>query len=186
MGSEPNEPRRHSKFLAYVLRHAPETIGLPLERGGWVDVEALLDGCASAGHPFERGTLERVVAENDKQRFAFSADGLRIRANQGHSVDVELELPAREPPELLYHGTARRFLERIRAEGLTRQSRQHVHLSVDRETAITVGRRHGRPVVLTVDALRMHREGYVFHLSDNGVWLVDSIPTAYFEIPACT
>jgi len=124
-----------------------------------------------------------VVATNDKRRFSFSDDGLRIRANQGHSVEVDLKLQARQPPELLYHGTVARFVESIRGQGLVRGSRLHVHLSPDEETARRVGRRRGRPVILVVEAGRMHRDGHPFFLSANGVWLTDAVPPEYLRFP---
>jgi putative RNA 2'-phosphotransferase len=165
-----------SKFLSKVLRHAPGSVGLRLDEAGWAEVEELLAAAARAGVALDRPTLERVVGENDKQRFAFSADGRRIRASQGHSVEVELGLEPREPPETLYHGTAEHNLESIRREGLRPGRRTHVHLSADPDTAVAVGRRHGRPVVLRVAAGRMHRAGHAFYRSDNGVWLTGAVP----------
>jgi len=168
-----------SKFLSYVLRHAPETIGLRLDANGWADVAELLAKAKKAGKRFDLDTLREVVAENDKQRFTLSEDGRRIRAAQGHSVAVDLGLAASEPPALLYHGTASRNLDAIFAEGLKPGRRQQVHLSLDRETALKVGQRHGKPTVLTVDAGRMHRDGYSFVRADNGVWLTDHVPAGY-------
>jgi putative RNA 2'-phosphotransferase len=165
-----------SKFLSKVLRHAPESVGLRLDEAGWAEVDALLAAAARAGVALDRSTLERVVRENDKGRFALSDDGRRIRASQGHSVPVELGLEPREPPEVLYHGTAERNLESIRREGLRPGRRTHVHLSADEATALAVGRRHGRPVVLRVAAGRMHRAGHAFYRSDNGVWLTAAVP----------
>ena len=170
---------RTSKFLSLVLRHDPGKIGLRLDDAGWAGVDALLSAAASAGVRIDRPTLERVVAENDKKRFAFSEDGKRIRASQGHSVDVDLGLQPRTPPELLYHGTATRFVDSIREQGLRSASRTHVHLSADEATAISVGQRHGRPVVLTIAAGRMHRDGHAFYRSDNGVWLTNAVPAQY-------
>lgn len=170
---------RASKFLSLVLRHDPGRIGLALDAAGWAEVEALLEAARGAGVRLDRATLERVVAENDKQRFAFSEDRTRIRASQGHSVKVELGLEPREPPEVLFHGTATRFLLSIRKEGLRPGSRTHVHLSADRETAVKVGSRHGVPVVLVVQAGRMHREGHAFLRSENGVWLCEAVPAKY-------
>lgn len=174
---------RTSKFLSKVLRHAPESVGLRLDQAGWTDVEALLDAARRAGVPLDRATLDRVVAENDKQRFAFSPDGRRIRASQGHSVRVELGLEAVEPPEVLFHGTAETNLASILREGLRPGRRTHVHLSADEQTAVAVGRRHGQPVVLRVPAGRMHRDGHAFYRSDNGVWLTDHVPAARLERP---
>ena len=170
---------RTSRFLSRVLRHQPDLAGLTLGRGGWVPVDKLLRGMKRAGHGLTRAELGRIVAENDKQRFTFSEDGRRIRAAQGHSVPVDLELPALHPPAGLFHGTTRARLDAIWADGVRPGRRVHVHLSGDRETAIRVGRRHGRPVVLRVAPGRMHADGYVFWRADNGVWLTDCVPPAY-------
>ena len=174
---------RISKFLSLVLRHRPETIGITLAPDGWVDVDELLEACRAHGRAISRRVLHEVVATNDKRRFSFSPDGRQIRANQGHSVEVELGLEPVEPPELLYHGTVARFLGSIRARGLVRGSRQHVHLSADRQTAQRVGQRRGRPVVLVVEAARMHGDGHRFYLSENGVWLVEAVPADYLRFP---
>ncbi|MCF3932674.1 RNA 2'-phosphotransferase [Acuticoccus sp. M5D2P5] len=168
-----------SKFLSYVLRHAPETIGLKLDASGWADVAELLAKAKKAGKRLDLDTLRTVVAENDKQRFALSDDGRRIRAAQGHSVAVDLGHTASEPPPLLYHGTASRNLDAIFAEGLKPGRRQQVHLSLDPDTARRVGERHGKPTVLTVDAGRMHADGFQFVRADNGVWLTDHVPPGY-------
>jgi putative RNA 2'-phosphotransferase len=172
---------RVSKFLSLVLRHDPGHIGLRLDEAGWADVDELLAGAAGAGVRFDRATLERVVAENDKKRFSLSPDGTRIRASQGHSVNVALGLEPRTPPERLYHGTASRFVESIRESGLHSAARTHVHLSADEATARNVGQRHGKPVVLTIAAGRMHRDGRLFFRSENGVWLTDAVPVEYIE-----
>ena len=148
-----------SKFLSFVLRHNPQAIGIVLDAEGWVAVDELLAAAARHGQTVTREQLAEVVATNDKKRFSFSPDGQLIRANQGHSVEVDLGLVAVEPPELLYHGTVERFLDSIREKGLLRGKRHHVHLSADRETAARVGQRRGRPVVLVVEAERMHRAG---------------------------
>ena len=174
---------RLSKFLSLVLRHEPERIGVTLDANGWVAVDELLAAAARAGNPITRERLDEVVATNDKKRFAFSPDGSLIRASQGHSVEVDLGLTPAVPPELLFHGTATRFIDSIRAEGLRSQSRQHVHLSPDEETAVKVGQRHGKPVVLFVKAGAMHRDGHVFYRSENGVWLTAAVPPGYLEIP---
>lgn len=173
-----------SRFLSKVLRHAPESVGLRLDEAGWVDVDALLAAAARAGRTLDRATLDRVVGENDKQRFALSPDGRRIRASQGHSVNVRLGLVPQTPPEVLYHGTADRNRQSIRDGGLRPGRRTHVHLSADEETAVAVGRRHGRPVVLRVLAGRMHAAGHAFYRSDNGVWLTDAVPPEHLEFPA--
>jgi putative RNA 2'-phosphotransferase len=174
---------RTSKFLSKVLRHAPESVGLRLDDAGWVDVDDLLAAAERAGVPLDRPTLERVVAENDKQRFALSADGVRIRASQGHSVPVELGLAPVVPPEVLFHGTADRNLDSIRAQGLVPGRRTHVHLSADEATAVNVGRRHGRPVVLRIQSGGMHCAGYPFFRSDNGVWLTSAVPPGHIHFP---
>ena len=171
-----------SKFLSYVLRHHPDAIGLELDEGGWVSVDELLAAWRRHKHPISREELEEVVATNDKKRFSLSPDRRRIRANQGHSVPVDLGLAPLEPPELLYHGTVQRVLDSIRRQGLLRGQRHHVHLSGDPETARRVGRRRGRPVVLVVEAGRMHREGAKFYRSANRVWLTESVPPEYLRL----
>jgi len=170
-----------SKLLSYILRHRPDSIGLALDAQGWTDVDALLAALRAHGKAIDRDLLERVVAGNDKQRFAFSADRLRIRASQGHSVAIDLGLSPAQPPDLLYHGTASRFLKAIKASGLRPGARRHVHLSADSETARRVGARHGFPAVLRVDARRMREDGVVFYVSDNGVWLTAAIPPRYLS-----
>ena len=170
-----------SKFLSFVLRHNPQAIGITLDAEGWVPVDELLAAAARDGQSISREQLEEVVATNDKKRFAFSFDRSLIRANQGHSVEVDLGLAAVEPPELLYHGTVDRFLDSIRAKGLVRGNRQHVHMSADRETAARVGQRRGRPVVLVVESGRMHRAGHRFYRSENGVWLTEAVPIEYLR-----
>ena len=170
-----------SKFLSLVLRHSPQTIGLQLDSAGWVQTDELLACLARSGRRMSLAQLQAVVAGNNKQRFAFSEDGSRIRANQGHSIKVELELKPQQPPAQLYHGTATRFLDAIFQQGLTRQNRHHVHLSASVETASTVGRRHGKLALLTVDAARMAADGHVFYCSDNGVWLTDAVPVGYLS-----
>jgi putative RNA 2'-phosphotransferase len=169
--------------MSLVLRHEPAKFGVELDSGGWVRVDDLLAAAGRAGVPLDDESLRRVVAENDKKRFVLSEDGARIRASQGHSVEVDLGLEPVEPPALLFHGTATRFLDSIRQGGLIPGSRQHVHLSADEATATTVGARHGRPAVLRVDAARMHAEGHRFYLSANGVWLTATIPPGYLTIP---
>ncbi|MFF3092183.1 RNA 2'-phosphotransferase [Streptomyces cyaneofuscatus] len=166
-----------SKYLSTHLRHEPERIGITLDDNGWVGVETLLGAAARHGFAITRAELDHVVAANDKRRF--TVDGDRIRANQGHTVTVDLDLPPAEPPAYLYHGTVARVLGVIRAEGLRPMARHHVHLSPDRETATRVGARRGRPLVLTVDAGAMHRAGHVFRVSANGVWLADAVPPQF-------
>ena len=171
-----------SKFLSYVLRHRPDEIGLTLDAGGWARVDDLI---ARAPLPFDRAELDRVVAGSDKQRFALSDDGARIRASQGHSFPVDLGLTPVTPPETLFHGTAKASLPAIRADGLLKRSRQHVHLSPDPDTATRVGQRHGTPVVLRVAAGEMARAGHTFYVSANGVWLNEHVPAVFLsEAPA--
>jgi putative RNA 2'-phosphotransferase len=172
---------RVSKYLATHLRHAPQRIGLTLDAHGWAAVDDLLRAAAAHGFPISRAELEEVVASNDKQRFAFDATRTRIRAQQGHSVPVELDLPVTEPPPWLYHGTVARFLPAIRRDGLRPMNRHAVHLSPDREAAERVGARRGPAVVLSVAAGAMHADGHVFRRSGNGVWLVDAVPGAYLS-----
>lgn len=167
-----------SKFLSLVLRHKPEQIGLVLDSNGWANVDEILQKMQI---DFE--TLQIIVDTNDKKRFAFNEDKSKIRANQGHSLQsVDLQFEKQEPPEYLFHGTAIRFLDSIRAEGLTKQSRQHVHLSINIETALKVGQRHGKPVVLKIFSKKMFDDGYEFYLSENNVWLTDHVPTKYLTM----
>ena len=172
---------RVSKFLSLVLRHDPGRIGIVLDEAGWTDVAALLAAAAAHGVRISRAELDEVVATSDKQRFALSPDGARIRANQGHSVEVELDLPAAVPPATLYHGTVDAALPGIRAEGLIRGARHHVHLSADVDTAKKVGGRRGKPVILTIRADAMADDGHTFYRSANGVWLVDHVPAEYIR-----
>jgi putative RNA 2'-phosphotransferase len=168
-----------SKFLSLVLRHQPEKIGLRLDEQGWTPVERLIEASRENGIEFTLEELQHVVANNDKKRFAFSPDGLLIRASQGHSIEIELGYEPAEPPEALYHGTAERFLTSIRQQGLIKGKRHHVHLSADVETAMKVGQRQGKPVALRVEAGRMRRDGLIFYLSENGVWLTERVPLQY-------
>ncbi|HEY0037560.1 MAG TPA: RNA 2'-phosphotransferase [Longimicrobium sp.] len=174
---------RLSKWLSLVLRHDPAKFGVRLDSAGWTPVDELLAAAERARVPLDAASLRRVVEENDKRRFALSDDGTRIRASQGHSVDVELGLEPATPPAVLFHGTATRFVDSIRRGGLVPGSRQHVHLSADERTAVSVGARHGRPVVLRVDAARMHAAGHPFFLSANGVWLANAVPAEFLSFP---
>ncbi len=167
--------------MSYILRHEPEEFGLALDAEGWVSVAELLSALQARRHHVTQEQLYEVVATNDKKRFSLSTDGAKIRANQGHSVAVELGLTPMTPPDLLYHGTATRFLASIRDTGLRSGSRQHVHLSADPATAVAVGSRHGKPVVLTVQAGKLHRAGGQFYLSANGVWLTLTVPPEYLQ-----
>jgi putative RNA 2'-phosphotransferase len=171
-----------SKFLSLVLRHQPDLIGLELDEAGWAPVNELLAKCASAGHALSREALEEIVRTSDKQRFALSEDGTRIRANQGHSIPIDLGLPPLEPPAVLLHGTTKRFLPSILQQGLAKRARHHVHLSESSSTATAVGARRGESVLLKVDAARMHADGHVFYRSANGVWLTDAVPAQYLSL----
>lgn len=171
-----------SKFLSLILRHQPETIGLNLDAQGWAIIEELITQANHHGKVLSYDSLIKVVADNDKQRFSLSADGLKIRANQGHSLTIDLALAAKQAPEILYHGTATRFLSSILAIGLKPQARQHVHLSQDKATAIKVGQRHGKPIILEIAAAAMQQDGYQFYLSDNQVWLTDEVPANYLVV----
>ena len=170
---------RVSKFLSLVLRHDPGRIGIRLDEAGWIGVGELLAACAAHGVSITRAELTALVAASDKQRFALSADGQRIRANQGHSVAVDLQLVAVAPPATLYHGTVASAISSIRKGGLVRGERHHVHLSADVETASRVGARRGKPVILTVRAADMAAAGHVFYRSANGVWLVEHVPAEF-------
>ncbi len=170
-----------SKYVAKYLRHAPHELGLTLQPGGWVPVDDLLDTAEKHGFPISYDELIECVETNDKRRYSFDGTGEMIRANQGHSVEVDLQLEEREPAEVLYHGTVERFLPSILSEGLNKGRRHHVHLSKDVETARKVGARRGKPVILTVDAGKMHRDGHKFLLSANGVWLTDAVPPGYLS-----
>ncbi len=172
-----------SKRLSRVLRHDPDSIGITLDEAGWVRVDVLLAALARRGGQLTRTQLDHVVETNNKKRFAYSEDGLRIRASQGHSVTVDLGLAAAEPPAVLYHGTGHRSVEAIFRDGLLPMSRQDVHLSADTETAERVGSRHGRPVVLRVDAAGLAAAGHTFRVSANGVWLTGTVPPSYLSRP---
>jgi putative RNA 2'-phosphotransferase len=175
---------KRSKYLARHLRHQPEALGLTLDPGGWVAVDALLAAMRRRGIELSRAQLDEMVARNNKQRFSFDETGTRIRANQGHSIPVDLQLAPATPPDALYHGTSKATIGPILREGLQKMRRQHVHLSRDKATAIKVGSRHGAPIVLLVDAAAMARDGYQFFLSDNGVWLTDHVPPRYLRVLA--
>jgi len=172
-----------SKFLSYVLRHEPDAIGLTLDSEGWADVDALIAGAKLANRDLDFDLIQAVVDGNDKKRFALSDDNRRIRAVQGHSNDsVTIQHVAKEPPTFLYHGTATRFLDSILSEGLRPGQRHHVHLSEDITTAMVVGQRYGKPVVLKVEALLMHRQGFKFFQAENSVWLTQHVPSDFLSI----
>ena len=173
---------KQSKFLSYVLRHRPDEIGILLDDAGWVEVDVLLKACARHGTVIRRDELDRIVATSDKQRFAFSDDRTRIRANQGHSVAVDLGYAPATPPDVLYHGTPESAVKSILRTGLQRRERHHVHLSERVETATKVGERRGRAIVLVIDAKRMHEDGIKFYVTPNRVWLVDEVPAKYIAV----
>lgn len=177
------DPVNTSKFLSFVLRHHPESIGLGLDAAGWADVDELIRLANASGRALDRELLFLVVETNDKQRFALDEARTRIRANQGHSIEIDLGLSPRTPPPVLFHGTASRSLESIRLSGLVPGTRTHVHLSQDRSTAHAVGSRHGKPVVLSVDAAAMHACGSEFRLAHNGVWLVAQVSVRFITFP---
>lgn len=175
------EIKNISKFLSLVLRHAPETIALELDENGWANVNELIAQCNKSHKKLDVELLDYVVENNDKKRFAFNEDKTKIRASQGHSISVELALEEVEPLHFLYHGTVGKFMQSIRNEGLKKMNRQHVHLSKDRETAIIVGSRRGKPEILSINAPKMHQDGFKFYVSENGVWLTDHVPAEYIE-----
>lgn len=175
---------RTSKFLSLILRHEPERVGLRLDDAGWTGVDDLLRAVNQHGMPLTVEELKHIVATSDKKRFAFSDDGQRVRANQGHSIEVDLQYAPQTPPEVLYHGTAMRFLESIRCDGLQRMERHDVHLSAETKLTLQVGGRHGKPVLLAIRAGEMHRAGHEFRVSANGVWLVKHVPPQFIEFPA--
>lgn len=172
---------RISKFLSYILRHHPEKIGLDLDENGWADVQELLERSSSSGMNLDLEVLESVVETNDKRRFSFNRDKSKIRANQGHSVSVELGYEPVIPPDILYHGTGKKNVESIFRTGIEKKGRHHVHLSQDIETAVSVGQRHGKAVVLEIQAGGMFRDGFTFYVSENGVWLTTEIPVKYLR-----
>jgi putative RNA 2'-phosphotransferase len=173
---------KKSRFLSLVLRHKPETIGIQLDQEGWVDVGTLLSALAKAGKPLKPEQLQRIVETNSKKRFSFSKDGRRIRAVQGHSIQVDLKLTPALPPELLFHGTPDRFVVSILAEGIKAMDRHHVHLSQYRSEAFQVGSRRGKAVLLSVRARQMCNDGHEFFVADNGVWLTSQVPKDYLEV----
>jgi len=176
--------KRISKFLSYVLRHHPELINLALDKNGWANTQELLEKSTRKNHILSIEILREIVETNDKKRFSFNEDESKIRANQGHSLqDIDLEIPVQQPPAILYHGTVSKFLASIKEKGLIKGSRQHIHLSLDVETAKKVGSRRGVPIILTIDAQKMYSEGYEFYCSANGVWLTEHVPAKYINFP---
>lgn len=170
-----------SKFLSLVLRHQPETIGIQLDQNGWADVKELIEKANNNGIKFDQEMLNLIVATNPKKRFAFNETLDKIRASQGHSIEIELGYTNQKPPEILYHGTGETSVQSIISIGLEKRNRQHVHLSSDIETAIKVGQRHGKPFVFKVLAEQMYNDNFQFFISDNGVWLTDNVPTKYLK-----
>lgn len=173
------QKKKTSKFLSYVLRHHPELIGLYLDENGWANVDELITKSKNDTQGFTFEELCEIVETNDKKRFIFNEDKTRIRANQGHSIEINLNLKPQQPPEFLYHGTAHTNIDSILENGIEKRSRQHVHLSLDKETATKVGMRHGKPIILTILSGKMHQDGILFYLSDNGVWLTDFVDFKY-------
>ena len=170
-----------SKFLSLVLRHQPQTIGITLSEQGWVDTQTLIEKMNEYGKPINMDTLSMIVETNAKKRFAFNADQSRIRANQGHSVDIDLGYVQKTPPNILYHGTAQQNIDSIFKIGVDKRNRHHVHLSQEIDTAYKVGQRHGKPIILHVLAKEMHGVGFKFYESDNKVWLTDHVPVEYIR-----
>ncbi|MEL6253085.1 MAG: RNA 2'-phosphotransferase [Bacteroidota bacterium] len=175
------EEIKHGRFLSMVLRHKPEVIDIQLDTQGWVEIKDLLAKLKDYGRPISKSDLVQIVENNNKKRYVISDDGKRIRASQGHSIDIELEYSPMEPPEMLYHGTADRFLHSIFKTGLDKRKRHHVHLSADLDTASQVGKRHGKLVILKVAAAEMHKAGHKFYCTPNGVWLTESVPVEFLS-----
>lgn len=171
-----------SKYMSLILRHKPDVIGIELDEHGWANVNDLISGIEKDNHGFNFELLEEIVRSDSKQRYSFNDDKTLIRANQGHSIPVDVELEEKEPPEYLYHGTGEKYVKSINQDGLIPKSRLYVHLSKDIETAENVGRRHGKEVVYRIDSGQMYRDGYKFYLSENGVWLTKEVPVKYLEI----
>lgn len=169
-----------SKYISLILRHKPDVIGITLDEHGWANVSELIEGVGRT-HPLDMQILEGIVASDEKQRYSFNEDKTLIRANQGHSIPVDVELEQVAPPEILWHGTGAKFVESINQSGLIAKSRLYVHLSRDYETAVNVGSRHGKPVVYKVHAKEMEQDGYAFYQSVNGVWLTKEVPKKYLE-----
>lgn len=180
MGKNKNE-KELSKFISLILRHKPEAIGISLDEHGWADVDELIKGINRAGSHIDMDLLEKIVADDEKQRYSFNDDKTSIRANQGHSIAVDVELAEKMPPDILYHGTGEKYVASIEKEGLIPKSRLYVHLSSDYDTAVKVGSRHGKPVIYQIDAKQMYEEGYAFFVSVNGVWLVKKVPSNFLK-----
>ncbi len=169
-----------SKYMSLILRHKPDAIGITLDEHGWANVDELIAGIAK-DNEFNMEILEEIVRTDEKQRYSFNEDKTLIRANQGHSIPVDVELEEKEPPEILYHGTGEKYVAAVDEQGLIPKSRLYVHLSKDEETAVKVGSRHGKPVIYIVKAKQMHDDGYKFFISANNVWLTKEVPVKYLE-----
>ena len=172
-----------SKYLSLILRHKPETIGLTLDKNGWAQIDELLEKIGMHGHPLTLEELRLIVDNNDKKRFVFSFDMTKIRANQGHSIHVDLELKEKIPPAILFHGTADKNISSIQEKGLLKGQRHHVHLSADKETAFKVGQRYGKPIILIIYAGKMNAQGFSFYQSENNVWLTEHVAPHFIEFP---
>lgn len=179
MSKAQDKTKKLSKALSYVLRHDPDSIGITLEEGGWTNVDLLCKSMTRSERPLTREILEQIVLDNDKQRFEFDSEKKRIRARQGHSVEIDLLLDPVEPPAVLFHGTAKHQLDSIFEKGIIKGNRHHVHMSTNRETMMSVGARHGKPIVLQIDAKSMYVNGHQFFVTGNSVWLTDNVPTQY-------
>ncbi|MFA8300909.1 MAG: RNA 2'-phosphotransferase [Hyphomicrobiales bacterium] len=178
---EERQCKRIGKFISLILRHRPEVINITLDANGWINTNVLIQGINNKGYNIDKNVLDHIVATNSKKRFEYNEDESMIRASQGHSIQVDLELNEVTPPDVLYHGTVERFTDSISLNGLQKQNRQHVHLSRDIATAIDVGRRRGKPVILEINSKQMHLDGFKFFLSRNKVWLTDSVPVEYIN-----
>ena len=176
-----SQNKKISKFLSFVLRHKPETINLVLDENGWANVEELITKSTNDSQGFTLEELDEIVQTNDKKRFVFNEDRTKIRANQGHSIEIDLALIPQQPPEFLYHGTAQSNRDSILENGIEKRNRQHVHLSQDKETATKVGMRHGKPLILTIKTGKMFEDGILFYLSENNVWLTDFVDSKYIS-----
>ena len=182
-GKSDKRLKNTSKFISLILRHMPEVIGITLDEHGWADVRELIDGVNRAeGHFLDQDILEEIVRTDEKQRYSFNEDRTMIRANQGHSIQVDVELEQKTPPDILWHGTGEKYTSSIAAQGLIPKSRLYVHLSSDMETAKKVGSRHGKPVVYEIDCKKMTEDGYLFFRSANNVWLTKAVPVKYLKI----
>ena len=170
-----------SKYISLILRHKPEAIGITLDEHGWANVEELLAGMNHAGTAIDMALLQKIVAEDEKRRYSFNEDMTLIRANQGHSIPVDVELEEVAPPDILYHGTGEKYVDYIDVQGLIPKSRLYVHLSGDKDTAVKVGQRHGKPVVYVIESGKMYKDGFKFFRSVNGVWLTKEVPVRYMQ-----